>query len=76
MAFSSDKIGKILRHRGERYTLKRIEDCVPGDRLDLGSFIAYEAPHNGQGSNTWNVRLADGTSYTETRKAVVRVWVD
>ena len=58
------------------YALKQIEDCVPGDRLDMGVFVCIGPRAAGQGPNTVNVRLASGYHYTETKGARVRVWED
>lgn len=52
--------------------LKRIEDCVPGDVLDMGTFAGLE-PGPINPDTTWTVRLADGLCYTETRGAMVEV---
>lgn len=52
---------------------KRIEECVPGDELDMGTFAGIDPREPGQGRNTVNVRLADGNHYTETAGALVRV---
>lgn len=53
---------------------KRIEECIPGDILDMGIFAGIDERTLSQGLNTLNIRLSDGLHYTETKKALVRVW--
>lgn len=57
------------------YTRKRIEDCVTGDILDMGTFVRIDPRDEAkQGINTRNVLLSNGYHYTETAGAQVRVW--
>lgn len=60
-----------------RYAWKRIEECIPGDELDMGIFLGIDEKTEGQGENTHNVRIqcAHGIRhYTETKNAKVRIW--
>jgi hypothetical protein len=80
---------KTMNHNGTDYRIKRhrtygryveipIELVSPGMKLDQGTFTGYE-PAMFQGATnprTWDVCLADGLRYTETRGAFVRVWID
>jgi hypothetical protein len=56
---------------------KLIEDCKPGDKLDMGVFVRFDPRESGQGPKTWNVRMRghDGRTfhYTETKGALVEV---
>lgn len=54
----------------------KVEDLAPGMRLDQGIFAGREeATWQGEvNPRTWEIRLADGTSYVESRGASVRVW--
>ena len=59
----------------DNFISKRIEECEPGDRLDMGVFAGIDPRAEGQGPNTVNVRLANGLHYTETVGALVQVWI-
>jgi hypothetical protein len=64
--------------RGRRYVEVKVENLTPGMVLDQGTFKARtEAMWRGAvNPNTWEVNLAGGYSYIETRGANVRVWLD
>jgi hypothetical protein len=75
MAYKAFVEGKIYRTRKGTYKGVRIEDVKPGDVIDFGVFAGIDPRGKGQGPNTVNVRLADGMHYTESKNAVVRVWI-
>jgi hypothetical protein len=56
------------------FTWKKIEEVLPGDILDMGTFVGIDPRTEGQGPNTVNVALEGGDHYTETAGARVRVW--
>lgn len=58
------------------FTGKRVEDLESGDRLDWGVFDGFSPKTPTQGENTHNVRFRDGMHYTETKGAIVRVYLD
>ena len=59
----------------EHFIRKPIEECQPGDLLDMGIFAGFSPKKDCQGPNTLNVRLKNGNHYTETKNAKVRVWI-
>jgi len=61
------------------HTTKQIENCEPGDILDMGVFLKIDPRDSSQGPNTVNVRIWSMISlrvmhYTETTGARVNVW--
>lgn len=58
--------------RKTKFVERRVEDLVLGDEVDQGRFLQLEP---GVNPRVWDVRLSDGTCYSETRGALVRVWV-
>lgn len=75
---------RIKRHATYgRYVNVKIEDVTPGMALDQGVF-ANRIPgtfQNQPNPRTWEIRLADGLGYIETRSTddrpvFVRVWID
>lgn len=74
--FPADTKSHRITLTPEKYIHKRIEDCVPGDVLDMGIFAGIDPRSEGQGPNTVNVALEGGSHYTETADARVRVWRD
>lgn len=71
----------IKRHRVYgRYVQVPVENLTVGMKIDQGTFVGRTESYAVRGSgdvnpNTWEVWLADGLSYVETRGATVRVWI-
>ena len=55
------------------YVRASIENVQPGWKLDMGEFAGYSEVKGND--KVWDVLLADGYKYTETRGARVRVWI-
>lgn len=68
--------GYTLDDEGGLSIYQKLEDLEPGDVIDMGVFDGVDPRGPGQGPNTVNVRLANGCHYTETKGALVRVWVE
>jgi hypothetical protein len=70
---------RINRHRTHgRFVNIPVEAITSPVVIDQGTMVARtETFHNGAiNPRTWAVRLADGTSYIESRNANVRVWIN
>ncbi len=50
---------------------KAIEECLPGDHVDMGGFVRLE---EGDRPGSIDVRLDNGYRYSDARGAKVRVW--
>jgi hypothetical protein len=72
------KTYKVMKHRdGDRYVKVHVDDLVSGMRLDMGVYTHRTDSlfHGTINPLAWDMHLASGFRYTESRGATVRVWI-